>query len=139
VGVFAARGNKTALNWLIALANETLERRIDNALGTPKTEDSYEQNTKAFYRELSRVSFMPKYTFWLKMDEDNDNCPPVNYGLAVNQLKRVAHLPLTTVDEYSKEELYKWADVLSVYNAHRINGSYHKGALALVRKQFDVA
>jgi hypothetical protein len=60
VGALVMRGEKTALNLFIATTNEALERRIDSALGQTKDEGSYEQETKAFFRELSSRSFIPE-------------------------------------------------------------------------------
>ena len=125
VGVFARRGNNVALSWLIALANETLERRIDNALGESVTEETYEDRTKAFFRELSRKAFHPKFTTW------NDS--NVNYGAMVNEYKKYMSLPLVNIDQYNQQQISVWYEGIVLYNSYRYEGYCHKVALEKTR------
>ena len=130
LGVLATRGNKTALAWIIALANETLERRIDAALGTPKTEDDYEASTRSFFRELSRANFIPKLSSWNQTDGANKN-----YGWFVNEFKTALRLPLSSVDTYSTLHMQRWCEGIVSYNTLRCEGAGHKYALSAVRRQ----
>jgi hypothetical protein len=126
-GVFAARGNKLALTWIIALANETIERRIDDSLGVTKSADDYELSTKKFFRELARKSFIPKLTVW------NDVSLP--YGRFVNEFKQALRLPLSNIDGYDLELIERWSEGITAYNALRYEGYCHNHALIAVRQQ----
>lgn len=125
VGVFARRGNNVALSWLIALANETLERRIDNALGESVTEETYEDRTKAFFRELSRKAFHPKFTTW---NDSNSN-----YGAMVNEYKKYMSLPLVNIDQYNQQQISVWYEGIVLYNSYRYEGYCHKVSLEKTR------
>lgn len=127
VGVFAFRGNKAAQAWLMALAAETLERRIDAALNVDTTEDTYEERTKAFYRELARASYIPELMTW--------NERHANYGAFTNAFKVALRLPLTSVNEYCTSDMQRWSKGITAYNALRYEGAGHKYALAAVRRQ----
>lgn len=125
VGVLARRGNNVALSWLIAMANEALERRIDNALGISVTEETYEDRTKSFFRQLARKSFHPKFTCW--------NDTNSNYGAMVNEYKRYMSLPLVSIDEYNAEQVSVWYEGIVLYNGFRYEGFCHKVSLEKTR------
>lgn len=129
VGALAQRGEQVALNLLIATANEALERRIDAALGQTKDEGSYEQETKAFFRELSRRIFIPELSSWHHADGG------FNYGRFVNEFKTALRLPLVNVDGYSRDEMMRWSRGITAYNCLRAEGAGHKYTVAAVRRQ----
>lgn len=131
VGWEASNGNKIAIDILVALANETLERRIDSALNVNTPEEDYEARTKAFFREMARKSFIPEYTSYLTQLE----VTPM-YGAEVNKLKLALGLPLSSIDTYSSSHMKTWCSGLTRYDCLRMEGYSHKRALnriALVR------
>ncbi len=131
LGVFATRGNQKALALVVALANETLERRVDSALNVNTPEEDYEARTKAFFREMARKSFIPEYTSHLTQLE----VTPM-YGAEVNKLKTALGLPLSSIDTYNATHMQAWSSGLTRYDCLRMEGYSHKRALnriALVR------
>lgn len=129
IGALAVRGEKPAQVLLMATLNEALERRIDSALGQTKDENSYEQETKAFFRELSRRIFIPELSSWHHADGG------FNYGRFVNEFKTALRLPLVNVDGYSRDEMMRWSRGITAYNCLRAEGAGHKYAVAAVRRQ----
>ena len=121
----AIQGNEKAASLVAATLNETLERRIDNALGESVTEETYEDRTKAFFRELSRKAFHPKFTTW------NDS--NVNYGAMVNEYKKYMSLPLVNIDQYNQQQISVWYEGIVLYNSYRYEGYCHKVALEKTR------
>jgi hypothetical protein len=136
VGVLAKLGNQVAMAWLLACAQEALERRIDHALGVHVTEATREQKLTENFRELCRKEFQPEFTEWLKYDENSDG-RPANYALCVNQLKKAAKLPMDTVDNYDQEQLRTWSKAITTYGNYRELGMNHKLALQKVTLKFD--
>jgi hypothetical protein len=126
VGWEATNGNKQALALLIALATETIDRRIDAALGQTESEDDYETNTRAFYRELARKSFQPELCSWFASQH------AIDYGAEVNLFKRSLKLPLVNVDSYDPTQMHTWARGIYSYNALRMEGFSHTRALQAV-------
>jgi hypothetical protein len=108
------------LAFLIALANETLERRIDSCLNQGKTEESYEDSTREFFRQLSKEVFKPQFTDWLQESDVS-----VNYGAEVNKMKAAIGLPMTPVEGYSRSELKRWIVGLAKYDGFREEGYSH--------------
>lgn len=128
----AQEGNTGALSLLIALTKEAIERRIDNSLGLSKSEEDYEVRTASFFRELARKSFMPKYTDWLKLDQDNGDIKQRNYGILVNQLKLAAGLDKVNIDNYTQDDMERWSEAITCYNFARKSGHTHKQALVSI-------
>lgn len=131
VGWQAQEGNKAAVSLLIALAAEAIERRIDSALNITKTEEEYEQQTKAFFRELSRKAFIPELTSWW---QDDSRGFAVNYGAEVNKFKANLGLPQKSVNEFNMSEMQTWAKAITGYNMLRMEGYSHQRATKRVRQ-----
>ncbi len=136
VGSFAGNGNKVALSYLIATSTETLIRRADAVFGIKKKESDYEEETKKLYlrlRQQARVTFRPKFTDWLKSDHNGDSSE-VNFPKEVRRLKAAGNIPIGRgVDEMSLDELMKWSEAESRYDAMRIAGLSHNEALLTMK------
>lgn len=126
----AMQGNKPAAAISQALMAETLQRRLDFAFGVEKTEDTYEEQTKEFFRELARKSFHPQLTSAMNGSFANNR-----WGAEVNKFKSAAGLPLVCVDDYGKQELELWTDAMSRYNCLTNMGKSHKQALQEITRQ----
>jgi hypothetical protein len=132
----AIEGSTKAQALLAATLQESIERRIDHALGVVVIEATREQKLTENFRELCRKEFQPEFTEWLKYDENTDG-KPANYALCVNQLKKAAKLPLDTVDVYDQDQLRTWSKAITSYGNYRELGMNHKLALQKVTLKFD--
>jgi hypothetical protein len=52
-GLMALKGNKLALNLLLACAAETLERRLDSAFGVKKSQEQYNQDMSLRMQQMA--------------------------------------------------------------------------------------
>lgn len=129
LGWLANQQHKIATALIVATALEAIERRADAKLGNTKTEDDYEANTRAFYRELARKSFQPDLCSWFQ----SQHC--INYGAEVNLFKRTLKLPLESIDSYNSANVQKWSKGITSYNALRMEGYSHTKALRAVGNQ----
>jgi hypothetical protein len=76
-------------------------------------------------RMVHRKTF-PLMTRWFHLDG------VTNYGLAVNNFKRRAGLPIKSVDLYTKYELFEANAAERYYDKNRERGMSHEEALNLV-------
>ena len=127
LGWLANQHHKIATDLVVATALEAIERRTDKALGTVKTEGTYENQTRAFFRELARTSFQPELCSWFEEGQH-----AVNYGAEVNRFKSALKLPLVPVDNYSTAHMQTWSRGISAYNALRMENYSHTRALKAV-------
>ncbi len=129
-----AKVNKSdvAIDYLSALATETLQRRIDAALGEEVLESEYERQTKELFQRLrdeARINFKPKFTDWLKADANGDSSV-VNFPKEVNRLKKSGGMPITAkVADMSLDQMIRWASIGSRYDILRQAGIDHTDAL----------
>ena len=135
LGAFAGRGNKKALALLLTLANETLERRIDAAVGVVVKEQTREERALASFRQFAREEFTPAFTDWIKKDHDVIGETP-NYAMLVNQLKQAAGIPLINVDEYDMVQMKAYVKAIRVYDGFRDTGYAHNIAMDGVIRHF---
>lgn len=114
----ANAGNTKVLPFLVALAKEALERRIDEALGVTVAPETRELSTKEFCRKLHRESYIPKFSCW--------NDTGIEYAKFCNAYKRALGLPTVNIDEYSEEQLKLWVCGIETYNTLRHTGFTHE-------------
>lgn len=127
--MFAAKNEKVAA-LLIALVKETFERRCDAAFGCVKTELTYEQGTREFFRELARREFHSKLTLQMV------GCfHQSQWGREINAFKKACGLPLVKIDEYDRQQVETWYDGIVRYNCFRMEGATHKQALVKIHRQ----
>lgn len=128
----ANSGNVKVLPFLVALAKEAIERRINAALDINVSEETEEERTRKFFRELARRNFQPKYCAHLSEQQYE-----VNYGAEVNRLKQALRLPLTGVDTYTQEHMEVWCEGVARYDILRHEGYGHQRALQVIARQIE--
>ena len=122
--------SELAIDFLSALANDSLERLIDAALGVLVNEDTRASRLNDLFlqlREESRVGFKPLFTNWLKGKED------IIWPKEVARLKKAAGIAgSVSVNNMKLSELVKWANAHTAYNAYRHAGKTHEETLKLM-------
>lgn len=126
----AKKGNDQALDVLEALANETWQRRFDQAFGVQKTEATYEDQTREFFRQLAKETFHPLLT-----NKMNGSFPNNRWGTEVNNVKKAVGLPLVNVGDYNREQMMLWSDTITRYNCLREMDKSHRQALVELHRQ----
>lgn len=109
--------NDLAADLTLALADETLRRRIDTSLGIHVSEKEYDDETTRKYlelREFTRLNYHPLLTIWLKHDGVK------NYGWVIQKVKKAIGIPHTLgVDDMDTKQLHIWESALRYYDLAR--------------------
>lgn len=124
------KGNQLAGALMKALVKEAFDRRCDQAFGVQKSEKTYEDQTRDFFRQLAKETFHPLMT-----SKMNGSFPNNRWGTEINNVKKAVGLPLIHCGEYNREQMMLWSDTITRYNCLREMDKSHKQTLVELHRQ----